>query len=130
MASVGQKMVDRLKRFAEVLEKAESIPQRFTCRTIRLNLEPEVYSGKRVKKARDTLGASQVIFAQFLGVSPSAVRDWEQDNKAPRGSACRIMDEILRDPEYWRARLYLQRAVSARPSRGAPVGAGCGWLHR
>jgi DNA-binding transcriptional regulator YiaG len=105
MASVGRQMVERLKRFAEALEETDSIPKRFTCRTVKLNLEPTPYDPERVKKAREALAASQVIFAQFLGVSPSAVRDWEQGAKPPRGSACRIMDEILRDPKYWRARL-------------------------
>ncbi len=103
--SVGQRMVGRLKRFAEALETSDSIPERFTCRTIRLNLEPMRYDPERVRQARMALHASQAIFAQFLGVSVGAVRDWEQDVKPPRGSACRIMDEILRDPEYWQGRL-------------------------
>jgi DNA-binding transcriptional regulator YiaG len=51
------------------------------------------------------LGASQTIFAQFLGVSPSAVQDWEQGLKPPHGAACRLMDEIRRDPNYWIRRL-------------------------
>ncbi|MHC4401197.1 MAG: helix-turn-helix domain-containing protein [Planctomycetota bacterium] len=105
MPSVGRRMVERLKRFAEALETSDSIPERFTCRTIKLDLEPTPYDPERVKEAREVLCASQVIFAQFLGVSPSAVRDWEQGAKSPRGSARRIMDEILRDPEYWRMRL-------------------------
>ena len=105
MASLGRRMVNRLKLFARALETADSIPERFTCRTIKLNLEPTPYDPERVKKARNALCASQAIFAQFLGVSASAVRDWEQGVKPPRGSACRIMDEILRDPQYWRSRL-------------------------
>jgi len=105
MPSVGGKVVERLKRFAEALETSDTIPQRFTCRTIKLNLEPRQYSPKRVKEAREALQASQAIFAQFLGVSISAVRDWEQGAKSPRGVACRMMDEILRDPAYWRSRL-------------------------
>ncbi len=105
MASVGKKMVDRLKRFAEALETADSMPERFTCRTIKLNLEPTPYDAKQVKEVRKRLRASQAIFAQFLGVSVSAVRDWEQGAKSPRGSSCRIMDEIVRDPGYWRDRL-------------------------
>ncbi len=105
MPSVGGKIVQRLRRFAEALETNDTIPQRFTCRTIKLNLEPKPYNPKRVKEAREALKASQAIFAQFLGVSVSAVRDWEQGAKSPRGVACRIMDEILRDPGYWRARL-------------------------
>jgi len=105
MSSVGEKMAGRLRRFAEALETSDTIPERFTRRTIRLNLEPTPYDSKRVKGVRESLKASQAIFAQFLGVSVGAVRDWEQGAKSPRGSACRIMDEILRDPEYWRGRL-------------------------
>jgi putative transcriptional regulator len=107
-------MVERLKRFAEALETADDIPERFTCRTIKLDLEPTPYDPEQVKEVRKSLRASQAIFAQFLGVSISTVRDWEQGLKPPRGSSCRIMDEILRDPEYWRARLKeLARPVTA-----------------
>jgi DNA-binding transcriptional regulator YiaG len=105
MTSVGRRMVERLKRFAEALETTDNLPERFTCRTIKLNLEPTPYDSEQVKEGRRKLRASQAIFAQFLGVSTSTVRDWEQGLKPPRGSSCRIMDEILRDPEYWRTRL-------------------------
>ncbi len=114
-ARVGQRLVGRLKRFTEALEATDNITERFTCRTVRLNLEPASYNPERVKEARDTLQASQAIFAQFLGVSVGAVRDWEQGVKPPRNSACRIMDEILRDPKYWLARL---------KELATPVGAG------
>ena len=105
MASVGGQLVKRLKGFAEALETTKRIGDRFTCRTIKLNLEPTPYSPERIKRVRNTLGASQAIFAQFLGVSVSTVRDWEQGVKPPRPIACRLMDEILRHPDYWIARL-------------------------
>lgn len=105
MSSIGKKMVSRLKRLAESLEAGEDIQDRFTCRTIKLNLEPQPYSADLVKEARKKLGASQAIFAQFIGVSPSTVQDWEQGKSPCRGSACRIMDEIRRDPGYWIQRL-------------------------
>ena len=114
MASVGSRMVERLKRFAEALEATDRIPERFTCRTIRLNLVPQPYSPERVREARDSLYASQAIFAQFLGVSTRAVQDWEQGVKPPLGSACRLMDEILRNPDYWLSRLKeLARPIEA-----------------
>jgi putative transcriptional regulator len=103
--SIGSKIVRRLKTFVETVEAGEDPLDRFTCRTIRLNLEPQAYDPELVKTTRRLLGASQAIFAQFLGVSASAVQDWEQGNKPPRGSACRLMDEIRRDPDYWRERL-------------------------
>jgi putative transcriptional regulator len=102
---VGQRIVEQLRTFVEVLESGEDISKRFTCRTIRLNLSIKPYTPKLVKQTRETLGVSQAIFAQFLGVSASAVQDWEQGAKHPQGSARRLMDEIRGNPEYWRRRL-------------------------
>lgn len=102
---VGSKITRRLKGFVEAVENGDDPTQRFTCRTIRLQLEPQQYNPELVKQTRQILGASQAIFAQFLGVSASAVQDWEQGEKPPKGSACRLMDEIRRDPEYWLKRL-------------------------
>jgi putative transcriptional regulator len=98
-------IVERLKDFAETLETSESVTDKFTCRTIKLKLEPTTYSADLVKETRKLLGASQAIFAQFLGVSVKTVHDWEQGRKPPRDVACRLMDEIRRDPEYWLNRL-------------------------
>lgn len=102
---LGAEIVQRLKRFTENLDATDDLTRRFTCRTVRLNIGPTKYTAAQVKSARHKLCASQAIFAQFLGVSPSAVQDWEQGVKTPRGSACRLMDEIRRDPEYYLRRL-------------------------
>ncbi len=107
-SSVGKKIVSSLKNFVETIEASENVDdvlRRFNCRTIRLNLEAKAYSPELVKSTRELLGASQAIFAQFLGVSTSAVQDWEQGAKPPRGSACRLMDEIRCNPDYWIGRL-------------------------
>jgi putative transcriptional regulator len=102
---IGQRIVERLRNFADALESGDDISKRFTCHTIQLNLIDKPYSPRLVKTTRDTLGVSQAIFAQFLGVSASAVQDWEQGAKRPHGSARRLMDEIRDNPEYWRRRL-------------------------
>jgi putative transcriptional regulator len=65
-----------------------------------------------VSDVRGVLGVSQSIFARFLGVSVNAVRTWEQGTKTPQGGAQRFMDEMRRDPDYWRARL--QESVKIR----------------
>jgi putative transcriptional regulator len=102
---VGARIASRLKNFVDAVENGQDPAVRFTCRTVRLNLRPQEYNSARVRSTRALLGASQAIFAQFLGVSPSAVQDWEQGAKPPKGVACRLMDEIRRHPEYWRKRL-------------------------
>ena len=93
-ATVGESIVGALKEFAGAVEAGEDLRTRFTCRTVRMNLKPQEYSPELVRKSRKLLGASQEIFAKFLGVSASAVQDWEQGVKPPKGSACRLMDEI------------------------------------
>jgi putative transcriptional regulator len=105
---VGLEGESLAESFAGVLSQADSLDElgtRFTSRRVRLELAQVVYTPQLVQDTRAILGASQAIFAQFLGVSPSTVQDWEQGNKPPGGSAARLMDEIRRDPKYWRERL-------------------------
>jgi putative transcriptional regulator len=103
--SIASELVRRLGHFVTELEKVETLPDRFTCRTVKLDLKPHTYSAQQVKLTRKKLSASQAIFAKFLGVSLSTVHDWEQGIKPPSGSACRLMDEIQANPAYWRNRL-------------------------
>jgi putative transcriptional regulator len=102
--SAEQRIVQGLERFADALESGEDIATRFTCRKVVLNLEPTEYTPALVKDARVKLGVSQPLFAQFLGVSAGAVQAWERGEKAPKNIACRFMDEIRRNPTYWRER--------------------------
>jgi len=103
--SVGAKIVEGLREFTEALETNEPIAERFTCRTVMLDLLAVPYDPKAVKATRQLLTASQGVFAQFLGVSVRAVRAWEQGVNTPSDMACRFMDEIRRNPLYWRNRL-------------------------
>ena len=105
---MGSDVAGRLKRFTESLKSVEHIddlPSRFTCHTIKLNLEPQRYDPSDVKAVRELLSASQAIFAMFLGVSLSTVQDWEQGVTPASGAACRLMDEIRRDTAYWLKRM-------------------------
>jgi len=103
--SVADKIVAGLEEFADALEVSEEIPQQFNSRRVMLDLKPGDYDPQRVKETRQTLKASQQIFAQFLGISVESVRAWEQGKKLPSDMARRFMDEIRAEPEYWQARL-------------------------
>lgn len=98
-------MGDRLTAFANALEAGDDICAKFTCRKIVLNLLPKAYDPLLVKRTRAILSVSQSIFAQFLGVSVDTVQSWERGVNTPSEMACRFMDEIRHDPEYWRQRL-------------------------
>jgi putative transcriptional regulator len=103
--SVGARIIEGLQELVTVLEKGEPLDEHFTCRHVRLDLEATHYSSRLVKETRNLLGASQAIFARFLGVSAKTVRAWEQGVNTPNGMACRFMDEIRRNPKHWLARL-------------------------
>lgn len=104
MNSVELDLVKGLKGFLTDLKNDKAIEKKYTCRRVILDLEPQPYTVARVKATRRLLNASQGLFAQFLGVSVKAVRAWEQ-GRTPGEMACRFMDEIRHNPEYWRSRL-------------------------
>jgi putative transcriptional regulator len=73
-------------------------------RRVVLDLEPQTYTPEQIRAVRKLLNVSQSIFAQLLGVSVKAVQKWERGG-VPSDIACRFMDEIRRDPNYWKKRL-------------------------
>lgn len=102
--TVEKELLESVASFTDALEKGE-VTKRFTCRQIKLNLEPTAYSPALVKETRNVLGISQTLFARFLGVSPKTVRAWEQGANTPQPMACRFMDEIRGAPAFWKKRL-------------------------
>lgn len=111
---IGDEIVRGLEEFTETLERGEKVSGKFTVRTVVLDLKPKSYSPEDVKETRAMLGVSQAVFAQFLGVSASCVRAWEQGVNRVTGSAARLMDEIRHDPKRWQRRL---RELAVQKSR-------------
>ncbi len=113
--TLGEEIIEGLAELKEALATGEPLAARFNCRQVVLELEPHEFEPADVRCTRRLLGASQGVFAKFLGVSLQTVRAWEQGTKSPREVARRFMDEIRRDPTYWRARLQ----SAARPKNSA-----------
>lgn len=51
-------------------------------------------SAKEIKQIRLREKVSQAIFAKFLNISLSTVRQWEQGDKHPRGSALKLLNLV------------------------------------
>jgi putative transcriptional regulator len=100
-ASVGHEIVKRVADFAEALNGDIPISEQYTCRRVVLDLNPTLYDPDLVRTTRKILGASQAMFAKFLGVKTRTVQHWEQGLVVPSDMACRFMDEIRNNPSYW-----------------------------
>lgn len=85
-------------------------------RITNVEFDPELseYNAHSVREVRRLLGMSQAIFAQFLGVTRSAVRAWEQGLRPPKAIARRFMDEIRHAPRYWKKRV--RQMVKHKPT--------------
>jgi len=102
---LGQQLIAGLTEVVEALESGEELGKRFTVRTVRLDPSVHRYTPEQVKEVRQLLGASQASFARFLGVTRQTVRAWEHGTNAPCDMACRFLEEIQHNPEYWKKRL-------------------------
>jgi DNA-binding transcriptional regulator YiaG len=99
--SDGRRIINGLTELAEALERGEPPTRRFTVRTVELPPAPRPYTPKTIRATRARVGASQPVFASLLGVSTALVQHWEQGFRKPSRMACRLLDEINRDPKRW-----------------------------
>ncbi len=117
LTALGSEMVAGLSAFRETLESGVPIATRHTVRTISLDLHARPYSPDDVRRVRAHLGASQALFAEFLGVGVKALRSWEQGSRPVPMIACRFMDEIVENPELWTRRI--RRSTRSRREKAA-----------
>ena len=104
LTPVGAEIVASLSDFLEAVQEG-AVTDRFTVRTVSLNLRPRAYTSDDVKQTRELLGLSQTLFAGFLGVSVKTIRAWEHGQRELSGMANRFLDEVAINPEYWKGRI-------------------------
>lgn len=112
LTSKGKKIVKALSEFRDALTEGARIEERFTVRTVELDLTPRAMGAKEIKGLRQSMNLSQPLFARFLGVDVKTVRGWEQGLREPSGIASRFLSEMASQPEYWQTRL--RQLVRAR----------------
>ena len=57
---------------------------------------PEVvpYDAKHIKALREKEKVSQAVFAAYLNISPSTVKQWERGGKKPRGTSLKLLNLV------------------------------------
>ncbi|MEE1370425.1 MAG: helix-turn-helix domain-containing protein [Acutalibacteraceae bacterium] len=70
-----------------------------TAYTVKCTVNPAPdYDAKQIKDVRNSLGLTQIAFAEVTGVSPKAVETWEAGTNKPNGSARRLISMLQADP--------------------------------
>ena len=100
--SVGSRLIVGLTELRDVLAGGEPVEKHFKVRTRTILPPPTPHDARSVLATREKLGASPAVFAQLVGVSTVQAQSWEQGLRKPPKVACRLLDEINRDPSHWR----------------------------
>ena len=86
-----------MQGLAEATEHAQGT-RKLNTRTV--TVQPvQVYKASEIKAIRNTIGASQALFANILGVSVKTVEAWECGRNQPDGAARRLLAMIQADPD-------------------------------
>ena len=101
----GHQVTSGASEFLKALESGRPIEERFTVRSVELNLKPVNFSPAEIKGLREQLKVSQGVLAMILGAPLRTVQSWEQGARIPSPIANRFMDEIQRSPDFWISRL-------------------------
>ena len=64
-------------------------------RTTVYEIQPvKKYNNTQIKSIRISAGMTQVLFANYMGVSCKTVEAWEKGTNHPTGSACRLISML------------------------------------
>src|SRR5438034_1144713 len=82
--TIAEELVAGFTELADALESGGDLGTEFSYYRMELDLKPHSYTPGTVKQTRSMLGASQRVFAKFLGVSVKTVSEWEQGRGTPK----------------------------------------------
>ena len=60
----------------------------------------EKFTSGEIKEIRVSTGLTQVLFAQYMGVSVKTVESWEAGTNHPDGAACRLLSLTRQNPSF------------------------------
>lgn len=84
-----------VQSMGEALEHAQGKRE---LRTTILPGRPRPMESDDVRRLRNSVNASQAVFASYLNVSPQLVRAWESGRRRPEGAALRLLELASRSP--------------------------------
>jgi putative transcriptional regulator len=81
---------------AVVSEKGSA---RLDLRAVEIPDRPKPMKPSDIRELRESLNASQTLFARLLNVSSNAVESWEQGLREPRQATLKLLHIVRKNPE-------------------------------
>jgi putative transcriptional regulator len=111
--NTGDEIIRGLTGLRDALATGERLADRFTMRTVELDLDPRPWTPAQVRALRTRLKASQPVFAKLVGANVKTIQAWEQ-GKPPPPMARRLLDCIAKDLAPWEKILREAAVTKAR----------------
>ena len=103
--TIGESIIADMIQLRDALASGTLSAQTGSARRWQVDAGPETFSAEEILAIRNLTGASQPLFGRFLGVKAGTLRSWELGRIKPSKPAVRLLDEIRRNPDYFRRRL-------------------------
>lgn len=88
---------DKIKKGLE--EAIDYEKGKLNAKTTVLSVMPtDSFVPEEIRRIRMDTGLTQVVFANFMGVSVKTVEAWESGRNHPKGAACRMLTLTKNDP--------------------------------
>jgi len=68
-------------------------------RSVEIPPRPKPMKGSDIRALRESLNASQALFARLLNVSSNAVESWEQGVRQPRQATLKLLHVARKNPD-------------------------------
>ncbi|HSY12934.1 MAG TPA: helix-turn-helix domain-containing protein [Verrucomicrobiae bacterium] len=78
---------------------AEKSGVKLDLRTVELPARPKPMKPSDIRALRESLNASQTLFARLLNVSSNAVESWEQGIREPRQATLKLLHIARKSPD-------------------------------
>jgi len=85
------------KRKQETDSEATGSSKPFDLRAVELPPPPKPLKPDDIRSLRESLNASQVLFARLLNVSSNAVESWEQGVRQPRQATLKLLHIVRKN---------------------------------
>ena len=72
---------------------------KFDLRSVELPARPKAMKPADIRAVRESLNASQALFARLLNVSSNSVESWEQGIREPRQATLKLLHIARRNPD-------------------------------